>query len=56
MINIGLKYIYTNYPNDIYMILDSDIYLNKNIKNHIDDFKNNHIFLPSILANFCLRI
>jgi hypothetical protein len=44
MINIGLKYIYETYPNDVYLIMDADIILNKNIRIHINNVKHNYLF------------
>lgn len=44
MINIGLKYIYFNYPNDVYLIIDADIILNKNIRNYISIVNNDEIY------------
>lgn len=31
MLNVGLRYVYTHYPDHYYLILDSDIYLNDNL-------------------------
>lgn len=44
MINIGLKYIYETYPNDVYLIMDADIILNKNIRTYINKVKHNQIY------------
>jgi hypothetical protein len=44
MINIGLKYIYDTYPNDVYLIMDADIILNKNIRKYITKVKHNYIY------------
>lgn len=44
MINIGLKYIYSSYPNDVYLIMDADIYLNSNIRKYINEVKQDYIY------------